>query len=123
MQLRQGDICTADMTPQRGKTKPRPVIIISKDEEIVSDSDVRVVAVSTTFRLPLSPDQIELPWDHSGNCATGLRRRSVAVCNWIDRIPQDCIKGVRGHVSPMVLLRILDRVKLFIEESPSNPKS
>jgi len=117
MQLRQGYICWTVVTPEKGKPKRRPVIAIMTDDEIHCNEFVRGVAITTTFRRPLATDQIELPWERSGNCATRLRRPSVAVCNWIDRVHRDDVEEVRGSVPPDILLQILDRVKRIDEES------
>ena len=111
MQLRCGHICTAIITPERGNAKLRPVIIVSPDTEIRDEGDVRIVAVSTTFKEPLSADQIDLPWERLGRCATGLARRSVAVCTWLDRLPRSSIRDVKGFVPAPILLRILQRLK------------
>jgi mRNA-degrading endonuclease toxin of MazEF toxin-antitoxin module len=111
MQLRCGHICTAIITPERGNAKLRPVIIVSPDTEIRDEGDVRVVAVSTTFKDPLSADQIDLPWERMGRCATGLARRSVAVCTWLDKLPRSSIREVKGFVPAPILLRILQRLR------------
>lgn len=105
--LQQGQLCRARITPQRGEPKLRPIILVTRNEEIGAPT-LEFVAVSSTFTEPLADDQIELPWERSGNCATGLRRRSVAVCSWLDRINRDEIQEVIGIVPPPILHRILD---------------
>ena len=111
MDLRQGHVCTAEIKAERGPTKMRPVVVVSMDDEISRDDFVRVVAVSTSFNEPLSADQVELPWERTGRCVTGLTRRSVAVCTWLDKLPRSSIRELKGFVPAPILLRILQRLK------------
>ena len=117
MQLRQGQVCTALVTPPRGEPKVRPIIIVSRDADIAAESHVHAVAISTTFDLPLSEDLVELPWEQTGRCVTGLNRRSVAVCHWLVRISKDQIQAVKGITPAPALLRILERVRILLETS------
>ena len=117
MDYRQGQVCAALIHPERGEPKRRPVVIITRTEEIRADQPVVVVAVSTTFTEPLSADQIELPFETRGRCSTGLARRSVAVCSWLTKLATSDLGEVRGHVPPPILLKILERVRTHLDRT------
>ena len=121
MEYRQGQVCSVLVRPERGDPKNRPVILVTPTAEIRPGAPVVAVAVSTTFSESLSPDQIELPWERSGRCITGLTRRSVAVCTWLIPIRIEDIREVRGFVPAPVLLRILRRIRENEAEPDSVP--
>ncbi len=121
MDYRQGQLCAALIHPERGEPKQRPVVIVTRTEEISANQPVVVVAVSTTFSEPLSADQIELPFETRGRCSTGLARRSVAVCSWLTTLNVADLGEVRGYVPPPILLKILGRVRTHLDRIVDEP--
>jgi len=111
MEFQQGQVCSALISPGRGNPKLRPVILVTPTPEIAAGEPIVAIAVSTTFTEPLSPDQIELPWERNGRCITGLSKRSVAVCTWLMKIRASDIREIRGCVPPRALRRILERIR------------
>ena len=93
-QYRFGDIVEVELLDPNGKNpKRRPVRIVSTAEEIGSSAMLNVAAISSSVPDPLPPDFVELPFANPGNqhCRTGLFRRSVVKCHWLDLIHRDRI--------------------------------
>lgn len=105
--LRQGMIVWVVPRDSRGKSKRRPVMVVTSDKEIAAGGKIVGVAVTTTFPQPAPPDHVELPWDPTGRAATGLRRRSAAVCSWLVAFDLQDVDGVIGKVPAATLLTIL----------------
>ncbi len=110
-QLEQGALVQARVPCPRGKTKKRPVIILTRTQEIVFDEPLVAVAVTTTFPDPAPDTHVELPWHPQRHPATQLCRRSAAVCNWLVPLRPSEIIEVRGYVPSKWLLTIIERVR------------
>jgi len=89
--------------------KRRPLVVVTADE-IGAAQEIAAVAITTTFREPLPPDHVQLPWDPTGRASTGLRRRSAAVCSWVVAIRKDDIEASGGYVPAPTLLEIVTRL-------------
>ncbi len=72
------------------------MVILTASGEIVLDSPVAAAAITTTYPEPPPANKVELPWTHYGHPATGLRRRSAVVCDWIVRVRPSEIEEVKG---------------------------
>ena len=96
--------------PQGRNPKCRPAVIITPTPDIVPGGVVRVVGIST--RLDAAPPEVTvaLQWDPRGNCRTGLREQSVAVCNWVAHVPLSAIQGQGGVVPPRQMMEIAAKV-------------
>lgn len=109
--LEQGSIVWAEIPDPRGHVKRHPVVIITDASEIVLDSPVIGVAVTTTYPEPPLREHVELPWSRQRHSATRLARRSAAVCNWLVRLLPSQVIEVRGFVPTKTLLEIVKRVR------------
>jgi mRNA-degrading endonuclease toxin of MazEF toxin-antitoxin module len=107
---KQGHIVWATVCSPQGTYKKRPLVIISPTDEILLDREIVAVAVTTTFAHPAPPDHVELPWFRAGHPATGLKRRSAAVCTWLVNFQPSDIISIMGFVPTRYLMQILDRV-------------
>jgi hypothetical protein len=95
----------------RGEYKPRrPGIVIG--EVISTPSRIKVVVCSTSFGLPLQPNEILLPsgppWPHP---LTGLAKPTVAIWDWLEEIAVDEIEAFGGEIPPIIAVEILKRIK------------
>lgn len=109
-QLRQGTIVWTVAVDPRGNRKRRPLVLVSSDKDITSGGSIVGAAVTTTFPQPPPPGYVEIPWDPTGRAATGLRRRSAAVCSWLVTFEPESVDGVIGKVPAATLLKILQLV-------------
>jgi len=108
----QGQIVWVRVSDQAGRNpKTRPAVILTATDEISDDEPIVVVAVSTRFDRPLPDNKIELPWHRDRHPVTGLRRRCVAVCDWLVEIRPSAIEDVAGTVPPAKMRQIISRVK------------
>ena len=107
--LAQGDIVWARIADPRGNVKRRPVIIVTATDDIILDGPVAAVAITSTVPETLTREYGDLPWSHMGHPATGLRRRSAAVCNWPIQLRPSDVDEVKGFVPTKTMLRILER--------------
>ncbi len=106
--LCQGRIILAEVTdPTDQNKKLRPLIIITSSAEIAAVDPIAAVAVTTSFSLPLSDDEVLLP---QGTTRTGLTKSAVALCTWICKVKKADIVDTKGIVPKSTLLEILKRV-------------
>lgn len=96
--------------PQGENEKRRPGVIISEHQEAEADRSFFVVAISTSISEPLSQWEVLLPWNANGTTRTKLRKRAVAVCNWLVELSPDDIEDFGGVVPTELLNRILEIV-------------
>lgn len=117
-ELRLGSIVWHPVPDARGDAKenPRPIVILTPTEEIILDQPIVGVAVSTRVSEPPSPNEVPLPYSRLGHPATRLRRRCVAVCNWLVEVRPTELRPVEGYVPAKTLARILRRVREINED-------
>src|SRR5262249_14283582 len=83
-QPERGRIVWVDLPDPQGRNpKRRPVAILTATEEIEPGEPLVGVAISTTIDPSSSGAHVELPWHREVRAKTGLKQRSVAVCNWL----------------------------------------
>ena len=112
MKIAQGTIAWAEVDDPKGrKKKTRPIVIITKTTEIVRDQPIVAVAITTTYPDPPTDEYVELPWIRWHHPATGLNKRSAAVCNWVIPVKPSEIKEIRGYVPTKYLLQIVQNVR------------
>lgn len=112
--LRHGDIVWANIDDERGRNpKPRPVVVVSRQDEIDDGGSVMVVAITTTFNEPIPDNQVRIPSHPNRNQITGLRRPCVAVCTWSRMVEQADISQRQGRVTTRALQKIVE----FINKS------
>lgn len=103
-----GDLVLARIADPNGRhVKERPVLILSKNEDIETSQTVMVAAVSSShIPDPLPPEFFELPWEPRRRVCTGLDRRSVVKCRWVAEIPISSIRRKQGFVPGRILIEI-----------------
>lgn len=107
--LHHGRIVWAVMRDRKGgNDKRRPGVIISEDREIAADGSFFVVAISTSISEPLSEWEVLLPWNSSGTTRTKLRKKAVAVCNWLAELSPNDVEDHGGVVPTKLLNEILE---------------
>lgn len=97
----------------RGGGKPRPMILLTPRPEIARTGRSLAVACSTDFAEPLRDNEVLIPtYADSRHCPTGLRSRTVAICNWIDEVTVAKIRPEdRGGLVPRdVMKAICDKI-------------
>lgn len=109
--VRQRSIVEVLVTAERGKTKYRPVLVITSDAEILAGEQIVGVAVSSSA-YKNQPFTVELPWAINGKCKSGLNRPSVAVCNWILDFKSTDVKH-HGYVTEDVFIKVLKAVEEY----------
>ena len=109
--VRQGSIPWASVRSPNGQIKTRPIVVITATDEIVLDGPIVGVAVSTLVSVPVPDEHIELPWQPQGHPATRLRRRSVAVCNWLVEVHFSELEPTEAYVPSKTMLRIIETVR------------
>jgi mRNA-degrading endonuclease toxin of MazEF toxin-antitoxin module len=109
--IKQGDILWATCTdPQGANEKRRPVVVLTRTEEIVSNAPIVGAAITTSFPRPATHEYVELPWNPTGSVRTGLKRPCAVWCRWIVELDQDSIDEICGHVSGAKLREIVEKV-------------
>lgn len=117
MAIQQGSVIWAEVPDPRGNNhKVRPLIVVTKNSEIVGDDLIAAIAVSTLFSLPLEDYEIPLPWSEKGHPLTGLYRACVAVCNWVVPVDPTTIKAIRGPLTSQLLTSIIEKVDFYVPE-------
>lgn len=119
-QLCRGRIVWVELLDPQGRNpKCRPAVIVTPDEEIQTDGEVWVVAISTQLDEAPAEAQVQLPWDRRGHPRTGLKERSAAVCTWMEKVSVAQIQECAGIVPGRQLLDVLARIKF--PEAPTDP--
>jgi hypothetical protein len=101
--------------PQGHNPKKRAFVIVTSTEEIRPDQPFKGVAVTGTFRKPLDPNCVALPWAPTKHPRTGFRKECVAVCDWICEIHPGTELQIGGTVPGKQLLEILKKVDALAE--------
>jgi len=113
--IQQGSIPWANIRSPNGQVKKRPIVVLTATDEIVLDEPLVGVAVSTLVSEPLPDGHIEIPWQVNGHPATRLRRRSVAVCNWLIQVTRSELEPTEAYVPSKTLLAIIQAVRRLNE--------
>ncbi len=103
-----GRIFWAIAPGERGGGKSRPMIVVSRQVDIIRTGQVFVVVCSTDFEPPVRDHEVELPHDTDRKSITGLPKPTVAVCNWTTTYSVVDIRETAGLI-PAHLLREIRR--------------
>jgi mRNA-degrading endonuclease toxin of MazEF toxin-antitoxin module len=96
---------------RRGNAKRRPAIILTPTHLIRPDSDLLVMAITTTLPEPPPPWHVPLPWNADARkVVTRLAQRSAAVVNWVDVVRVSDVLEING-VLPAKVLREIERLQ------------
>lgn len=104
--FRFGQIIEVFVTDGMGRTKERPALIISKDEENDQGQDLLVIAITKRIEEPCPPHHIIVHRDWKRDPATGLNAPCVAKCNWVREVKQSRVIRSLGHL-PIDLLEVI----------------
>jgi mRNA-degrading endonuclease toxin of MazEF toxin-antitoxin module len=110
-ELRSGMIVIVDLAdPQDRNRKERPVLVLSDAEDVSEDEIVQGVAITGAVDQVPPGYRVELPYSSSARsrARTGLRKRSVAACNWIVEFDVKDILRKIGDAPPAALLRVYE---------------
>ncbi len=83
------------------------MLVISRPEEITADDLLIGLSITTTFPDPPNRNEVQIPWHREGLAATGLRRRSAVVCDWLVSFQMSEIVAVRGYLPAANLIEVL----------------
>jgi hypothetical protein len=109
--LEFGSITWIEIADPNGvNRKQRPVIVLTRNDEIRRNSDLHVVTISGTLPEPLTDEYVLLPWHRSGHPRTGLKKPCAAVCSWLVVVPQSAVIEVTGITPAAKLNQIVDKV-------------
>jgi hypothetical protein len=89
------------LDPRGSNPKCRPGIVLNNGHQ--SGEQLVVAALSTTFHEPLGSHLVEIPCDG----ATLLKKRCVAVCNWLVAINEADVVSVGGRVDLSTMRNII----------------
>jgi mRNA-degrading endonuclease toxin of MazEF toxin-antitoxin module len=105
---RFGDIIEAAIPDPNDKNiKPRPVLIISPNDEVAIRHHLNVMAISSSNFPPVMPDcWFELPWDPDGHVTTGLTMRCVVKCDWRVSIPKENVIRKWGRAPGAIMKKV-----------------
>ncbi len=110
-QLRQGSIVFAEVLDEHGyNPKTRRVVVVSPSDEILQNSTIVAVAITTKSDLVPTGFAVRLPYHPSGNCRTGLNQECVAACHWLVELELASIKTIAGHCPTIQLDEILLKI-------------
>jgi mRNA-degrading endonuclease toxin of MazEF toxin-antitoxin module len=109
--IKQGEILWATCTdPQGANEKRRPVVVVTRSEEIERGEPIIAAAITTTLPEPLTDEFVELPWHRDGSARTGLRKRCAVYCRWLMELNPDDVEKSQGHVPGGKLKEIIERL-------------
>ena len=113
-----GQIILAYMQDGRGRTKERPALIISRDEENDRGEDLQVIAITTQIEDPCPPYHVVLVTTSDANRGAGLSKPCVAKCNWVREVKQDKVIRSLGFLHLDLLTEIVDQFnKLYDDDT------
>src|SRR4051794_26703312 len=112
--LAQGLIAwTAIPDSEGGNIKVRPVVILTKTEEIKINGNVKVAAITTDCgRAPFS-ETVELPFSEPIHPLTKLNKPGEVVCSWVAEVPCARLYSSGGSLPEDVLREVLLKVQRF----------
>ncbi len=94
--LKQGSIVWIQADDEHGRNpKVRAFVIMDSTSVIRPGNSVVAVAVTGTFREPVSKVFIPMRWNASGTTETGFRKKCFAKCDWAITIP--IVTGAHGR--------------------------
>lgn len=85
-------------------------MVVTATDQILLNAQIVGVAITCSFRNPPPENCVLLPWQRSNHPATGLARRSAAVCDWLVTLTPSDIEKIEGYVPRRYLLEILRKL-------------
>jgi mRNA-degrading endonuclease toxin of MazEF toxin-antitoxin module len=106
--FRFGQIVDAYIRDGTGKTKDRPALIISNDDDNDQVRDLLVIAITKNIGDPRPDYHVIVHRDWKRDPVTGLDAPCVAKCNWIREVKQDKVIRSRGRMPQALLEAIVE---------------
>jgi mRNA-degrading endonuclease toxin of MazEF toxin-antitoxin module len=111
-----GQVILAYMQDGRGRTKERPALIISRDEENDRGEDLQVIAITTQIEDPCPPYHVVLVGKSETNRGAVLSKPCVAKCNWVRDVKQNKVIRSLGFLDLDLLTEIVDQFNKLYED-------
>jgi mRNA-degrading endonuclease toxin of MazEF toxin-antitoxin module len=102
--FRYGQIVEAYISDGTGKTKERPALIISGDEDNDEGRDLLMIAITRSIEDPRPDHHVIVHGDNQRDPVTGLNAPCVAKCHWVREIKQEKVIRSLGRM-PIDLLK------------------
>jgi mRNA-degrading endonuclease toxin of MazEF toxin-antitoxin module len=113
-----GQIVEAYIQDGHGRTKERPALIISRDEENDRGEDLQVIAITTQIEDPCPPYHVVLVSSPAPSRGTGLSKPCVAKCNWVRDVKQSKVIRSLGFLDLDLLTEIVNQFnKLYYDDT------
>jgi mRNA-degrading endonuclease toxin of MazEF toxin-antitoxin module len=111
-----GQIVLAYIDDGNRRTKERPVVIISSDDECDRGVPLQVVAISKSIEDPCPPYHFVVHSSHALSPYTGLNAPCVAKCNWVREIDQSRVIRLLGYANDELSEKILQAVNDLFDD-------
>jgi hypothetical protein len=103
-----GQVVNASISDGTGKTKVRPAVIISEDDDYEIEGEIQVVAITKDHQTPCPDYHIQVHNSTRRDPLTGLYYPCWAKCNWAPWLEIRRIKSTCGHMPDDLLTKIVD---------------
>ncbi len=104
--FRFGQTIEAYFQDGTGRTKERPALIISNDDENDQGQDLLAIAITKSIEDPRPDYHVIVRRDWKRDPVTGLTAPCVAKCNWVREVKQDRVIRSLGRM-PEDLMRLI----------------
>jgi len=111
-----GQIVLAYLSDGKGRTKERPVVIISPDDECNLGEPLQVVAITKGIEDPCPPYHFVVHTSNFLDPRTGLNAPCVAKCNWVREIDQSRVVRFLGYLNDELMEKILETVNTLCDD-------
>lgn len=101
-----GQIVEAYIQDGAGRTKERPTLIVSSDQDNDQGLDLLVIAITKNIENPCPDFHVLVHGDWTKDPRTGLSAPCVAKCNWVREVRQDKVIQSLGYM-PEDLLEVI----------------
>jgi mRNA-degrading endonuclease toxin of MazEF toxin-antitoxin module len=101
------------LDPQGRNPKVRPLVIVSRTEDIKSGETFLAVAISGELPKPLPDSYVRLPWHPQRHPRTGLKKDCAAICTWYVTLTEADITEYGGIVPSAQMQAILTRLAVI----------
>ena len=111
-----GQIVLVWVSDGLGRTKERPAVIISTDEDCEAGLPLQVVAITTQFDDPIPSHHYLVHATGVLDPRTGLNAPCVAKCNWVREVRQDRVIKHLGVMPIELLEAIVETVNALCDD-------
>lgn len=106
--FRFGQIIEAYISDGTGRTKERPALIISNDDDNDDGQELLVIAITRSIEDPKPDYHIVVHQDWKRDPVTGLSAPCVAKCHWVREVKQDKVIRSLGKMPQALLEAIVE---------------